>query len=52
MDIKIPFVVAFVFLALLLKLIRSYSTSSRTKPPALRLPPGPWQLPLHVSIGT
>ncbi|CAD6213543.1 unnamed protein product [Miscanthus lutarioriparius] len=51
MDIRI--LVAFVFLAILLKLIRSYVTSSRTKPQppsALRLPPGPWQLPLIGSL--
>jgi cytochrome P450 len=51
MDIRILYIVAFVFLVLLLKLIRSYVTSSRTKPPsALRLPPGPWQLPLIGSL--
>jgi cytochrome P450 len=52
MEMRIPFIVAFfVFLALLLKLVRGYSTSSRTKqPPALRLPPGPWQLPLIGSL--
>jgi len=49
MDIRIPFL-AFFFLALL-KLIRSYVTPSRAKPSsALRLPPGPWQLPLVGSL--
>ena len=49
MDIRILYIVAFVFLALLLlRLILSYS---RTKPSsALRLPPGPWQLPLIGSL--
>ncbi|RCV41961.1 hypothetical protein SETIT_9G176800v2 [Setaria italica] len=51
MDIKIPFL-AFFFLVLLHKLIRSYIAppSRSTKPPALRLPPGPWQLPLIGSL--
>ena len=49
MDIRIPFL-AFFFLALL-KLIRSYITPSGAKPSsALRLPPGPWQLPLVGSL--
>ncbi|KAF8722047.1 hypothetical protein HU200_022676 [Digitaria exilis] len=37
----------FIFLILLLKLIL---TRSRTKQPALHLPPGPWQLPLIGSL--
>ncbi|CAN6304405.1 unnamed protein product [Urochloa humidicola] len=49
MDIKIPFL-AFFFLVLLHKLISSLTTSLRTKPSALRLPPGPWQLPLIGSL--
>ncbi|CAL4934630.1 unnamed protein product [Urochloa decumbens] len=50
MDIKIPFL-AFFFLILLHKLIRSYTTTpSHTKPSSLRLPPGPWQLPLIGSL--
>ncbi|KAG2547607.1 hypothetical protein PVAP13_9KG573800 [Panicum virgatum] len=50
MDIRILFLAIF-FLALLLKLIKSYITPSRTKPSsALRLPPGPWQLPLVGSL--
>jgi cytochrome P450 len=49
---RIQFLAFVVLLALLLlRLIRSYVTSSRTKPsPALRLPPGPWQLPLIGSL--
>jgi cytochrome P450 len=51
MDIKIPFILAFVFLTLLLlRLIRCYVTSSRTNPSVLRLPPRPWQLPLIGSL--
>ncbi|XP_066325744.1 dolabradiene monooxygenase-like [Miscanthus floridulus] len=51
MDIRIQFLAFVVLLALLLKLIRSYVTLSRTKPSsALRLPPGPWQLPLIGSL--
>ncbi|CAN6304407.1 unnamed protein product [Urochloa humidicola] len=49
MDIKIPFL-AFFFLVLLHKLISSLTTSLRTKSSALRLPPGPWQLPLIGSL--
>jgi cytochrome P450 len=42
----------FIFLLLILRLIRSYRiTSSPTKPSsARRLPPGPWQLPLIGSL--
>ncbi|CAN6323365.1 unnamed protein product [Urochloa humidicola] len=54
MDIKIPFLALFFLLILLHKLIRSYTaTPPRTKPPSahhLRLPPGPWQLPLIGSL--
>ena len=50
MEIRILFLAIF-FLALLLKLIKSYITPSCTKPSsALRLPPGPWQLPLVGSL--
>ncbi|CAL4943116.1 unnamed protein product [Urochloa decumbens] len=48
-----PFVIFFFFLLLLLfKLIRrNASPPSRTNPPpTLRLPPGPWQLPLIGSL--
>jgi cytochrome P450 len=52
MHNMILYIVALVFFArLLLKLVRSYVTSSGTKPSsALRLPPGPWQLPLIGSL--
>ncbi|KAJ1294655.1 hypothetical protein BS78_01G162000 [Paspalum vaginatum] len=53
MDISIPSVaVALFFLLVLLKLVRGYTTPpSVTKAPAhLRLPPGPWQLPLIGSL--
>ncbi|KXG38060.1 ent-isokaurene C2-hydroxylase [Sorghum bicolor] len=52
MDIWIVPFVAFLLLALLVKLtIRSSGTSSPlTNPSALRLPPGPWQLPLIGSL--
>ncbi|RCV41959.1 hypothetical protein SETIT_9G176700v2 [Setaria italica] len=44
MEFSLPLLVIFF---LLFKLITSRCTSpSRTNPPILRLPPGPWQLPL------
>lgn len=44
MELSLLFlVILFLFL---FKLIRRYASPSRTKPPTLRLPPGPWQLPL------
>ncbi|CAN6287588.1 unnamed protein product [Urochloa humidicola] len=50
MDTSTLMCLTFIFLLLLLKLI---TPSSRTKPPSahhLRLPPGPWQLPLIGSL--
>ena len=48
MDIRIPFL-AFFFVALV-KLIRSITPSHAKPSSALRLPPGPWQLPLVGSL--
>ncbi|CAL4926107.1 unnamed protein product [Urochloa decumbens] len=51
MDIS-TLCLTFIFLLLILKLIIKLiiTPSSRTKPSALRLPPGPWQLPLIGSL--
>ncbi|CAN6298629.1 unnamed protein product [Urochloa humidicola] len=47
MEISTLCLVTFISFLLILKLIRS---SSRTKPSTLRVPPGPWQLPLIGSL--